>query len=45
MKKSWEEISQEAGLSLTIDTVHQNKMAAQMIEQLVRGFLEKEMND
>lgn len=41
LKKSWEEISQEAGLTLTIDTVHQNKIAAQMIEQLIVDFLEK----
>lgn len=37
--KSWEEISKEAGLVLTIDTVHQNKIAASMIESLVRTFL------
>ena len=41
LRKSWEEISQEAGLTLTIDTVHQNKYAAEMIEQLIVDFLEK----
>ena len=40
LRKSWEEISEEAGLSLTIDTVHQNKIAAEMIEQLIIDFLE-----
>ena len=40
LRKSWEEISEEAGLSLTIDTVHQNKVAAEMIEQLIIDFLE-----
>lgn len=45
LKKSWEEISEEAGLTLTIDTVHQNKIAAQMIEQLIVDFLEKNKND
>ncbi len=38
--KSWEEISEEAGLHLTIDTVHQNKRATSMIVTLVRSFLE-----
>lgn len=42
LRKSWEEISQEAGLILTVDTVHQNKIAASMIEQLIRSFLETE---
>ncbi len=40
LRKSWEQISEEAGLSLTIDTVHQNKIAAEMIEQLIIEFLE-----
>lgn len=40
LRKSWEQISEEAGLSLTIDTVHQNKVAAEMIEQLIIDFLE-----
>ncbi len=43
LRKSWEDISKEAGLTLTIDTVHQNKMAAQMIERLIIEFLEKEI--
>lgn len=42
LRKSWEEISEEAGLILTIDTVHQNKVAASMIEALVRTFLIEE---
>lgn len=42
LRKPWDEISKEAGLTLTVDTVHQNKVAALMIEQLVRSFL-KEM--
>ena len=42
LKKSWEEISQEAGLILTVDTIHQNQMAASMIVQLIRSFLESE---
>lgn len=45
LRKSWEDISKEAGLTLTIDTVHQNKIAAQMIERLIVEFLEKEINE
>ncbi|MGL4338031.1 MAG: SGNH/GDSL hydrolase family protein [Turicibacter sp.] len=40
--KTWDEISKEEGLTLTIDTVHQNKVAATMIERLVLQFLKEE---
>ncbi|HAX73564.1 MAG TPA: SGNH/GDSL hydrolase family protein [Firmicutes bacterium] len=40
LKKSWDDISAERGLSLTVDTVHQNSKAARMLEQLVLSFLE-----
>lgn len=45
LKKPWEEISKEAGLTLTVDTVHQNQVAASMIEQLVRSFLKEMAQD
>lgn len=40
LRKSWEEVSEEAGLILTVDTIHQNQIAASMIETLIRSFLE-----
>lgn len=42
LRKSWEDISNDAGLQLTIDTVHQNKVATAMIVKLVRSFLQTE---
>ena len=45
MGKPWDEISKEAGLKLTVDTVHQNKVAASMIEELVRSFLKEMAQD
>lgn len=42
LRKSWEEVSEEAGLMLTVDTIHQNQVAASMIETLIRSFLEEE---